>query len=160
MVVGVLLGRRSSHSLEGDDMGNQQNFLDWFINTDELEVCRALANEMYRKPGTLSEVELGSLASNLWTMDEGHVSSAVIILSHHDPVRLLPHLPRLLGDPRTGVWSAAERALLLLPKKAITAQIIREFRSIIMRRSGTSEDSYAIKMLVGREEMNGDADRK
>lgn len=131
-------------------MSSQQHFFDWFINTDELEVCRALANEMYRKPGTLSEVELGSLASDLWTMDEGHASSAVIILSHHDPVRLLPHLPRLLGDPRTGVWSAAERALLLLPKDAISAEIVREFQSIIIQRSGSTEDSYAIKMLVGR----------
>ncbi|HXE53664.1 MAG TPA: hypothetical protein VN541_11635 [Tepidisphaeraceae bacterium] len=129
-------------------MSDGEGFYDWFIKTDALEVSRALANEGYRAPGTLSCDELDLLASNILTMDEGHAANAVVILSHHDPSRLLPVLSRLLADPRADVWCAAEGALLELPKDIVTPEIVNEIRGAVRQRSGDLEDSYTIKWFL------------
>lgn len=83
-------------------MSNMRPFHEWFVDASDADVCTALANA-FPKPGTLSEHELSSLVMNLWAMDEGHLAAAVVILSHHAPHLLLPHLPRLLADSRTGI---------------------------------------------------------
>lgn len=129
-------------------MSQNYNFYDWFMNTEEFELCRALANERHPIPGTLSDETLTSLISSLWTMDEGHAASAVAILSHHDPGRLIPYLSRLLADQRTGVWCAAEGALLHIPKSVVTPEMVHEFRSAIRKRSGAPEDSYTMRLFV------------
>jgi len=129
-------------------MLQEEDFCRWFMNTDALEVSRALANERYRAPGTLSDGELSYLASNILSMDEGHAANAVVILSHHDPSRLLPYLDKLLADPRPDVWCAAEGALLKLPKNRVTQDMAREFRSAAKQRSGDSHDSYTMKLFL------------
>jgi len=131
-------------------MANPRDFYVWFMNADESEVCRAVANEMHQEPGILPEDDLALLESNLPTMDEGHAACAVVILSHLDPIRLLPHLPLLLGDLRPGVWCAAERALLLLPNHVVTKGMVGTFRHAIRERSGAPDDPYAVKILSDR----------
>jgi len=98
--------------------------------------------------GTLSDEELTAFEANLSTMDEQHLGFAITLLAHHAPVRLLPHLYWMLGDLRTGVWTAAERSILLLPKTSITPQVRSIIQAAVQKRCGNTGDSWILSQLA------------
>jgi hypothetical protein len=126
-----------------------ESFYNWFMGLNELEVSRHFSKE-FPKPGTVPDVDLALIASNLAIMDEGHLSISIILLGHHAPALLLPHLPRLLKDSRSGVWAAAERMILHLPKEIVTKDMLKDYLASISRRSSCPQDTWMQDRILER----------
>ena len=97
--------------------------------------------------GTLSEEELKAFESNMFEMDEPHLAFAITLLAHHEPTRLISHLSWILTDSRTGVWTAAERSVLFLPKASITPEIRSIIRTAVQKRCGLTGEAWILKHL-------------
>jgi hypothetical protein len=96
-------------------------------------------------PGSLSDEELAEFESSLSMLDEQHLAFAITLLAHHAPLRLLPHLSWALADSRTGVWTAAERSVLLFPDSVMTPETLTAIREAVQKRPGSTKNSWLLQ---------------
>lgn len=120
----------------------QSTFYSKFVGLTGAELDRE-----FPSPGTIPEDALGEVEQNLFKLDEHHLSYAITLLAHHAPCRLLPHLTLLLADSRTGVWTAAERSVLLLPPDTITDEFKKSLLSAIGQRGGAGQSWLCHKLM-------------
>lgn len=117
-------------------------------------VLAALSHQQH-----VSEQELAELAVQMPVLDEFRAACAIKLLAVFTPRRLLPHLPKLLGDKRPGVNCAASRAILNdIPEALLTREdVIRWDSELTWCRDDpvVRFTLHELKMRTGADRVSG-----